>query len=387
MSAKILIGADIVPTEGNYEFFKKGDVTYLIGEELQEKINESDFTIFNLEVPLTDKEEPIVKGGPNLIAPTYTINGLKAINRHFFTLANNHILDQSKQGLDSTIKLLGQAGIAYAGAGKNLKEAKKPYIFEIEGIKIGIYCCAEHEFTIATETTAGANPFDPLESLDHVVMLKGQCDYVIVLYHGGKEHYRFPSPYLQKVCRKLVDKGADLVVCQHSHCIGAYEKWKSGQIVYGQGNFLFDHSESKYWQTSLLIDVNLRKSAEGIQANYLFYPLKKENEKVRLAQGEIALQILSEFQERSNAILKTEYVQKEYQIFAEDMLDNYLAAFSGARTKNFLFRVVNKFSGHRLLKWKMRRKYREQEKIRIRNYLECEAHRELVLRGLTGGKR
>ena len=42
--------------------------------------------------------------------------------------------------------------------------------------------------------------------------LKKQCDYVIVLYHGGKEHYRYPSPYLQKVCRKIVDKGADIVV-------------------------------------------------------------------------------------------------------------------------------------------------------------------------------
>ena len=79
-----------------------------------------------------------------------------------------------------------------------------------------------------------------MESLDHIQNLKDQCDYVIVLYHGGKEHYRYPSPYLQRVARKMVEKGADLVVCQHSHCIGCYEKYKDSMIIYDQGNFIFE---------------------------------------------------------------------------------------------------------------------------------------------------
>lgn len=55
-----------------------------------------------------------------------------------------------------------------------------------------MYTCAEHEFTIATENTPGANPFDPLESLDHIQELKSKCDFVLVLYHGEKAHYRYP---------------------------------------------------------------------------------------------------------------------------------------------------------------------------------------------------
>ena len=225
MSVKLMIGADLVPTESNYEYFKSGNVDALLGDKLIKKLRDVDFTIFNLEVPLTDKMTPIEKCGPNLIAPTYTIKGLNAINPSFFSLANNHILDQGEQGLESTIKLLNENGIAYAGAGSNLEEAKQPFICEIDGIKMGIYCCAEHEFTIATERKAGANPFDPLESLEHVAELKNQCDYVIVLYHGGKEHFRYPSPELQKRCRKMIERGANLVVCQHSHCIGAEEVW------------------------------------------------------------------------------------------------------------------------------------------------------------------
>lgn len=51
---------------------------------------------FNLEVPLTDKEEPIPKCGPNLVTHIITINGIKALNPSLIALANNHILDQGE---------------------------------------------------------------------------------------------------------------------------------------------------------------------------------------------------------------------------------------------------------------------------------------------------
>lgn len=145
---------------------------------------------------------------------------MKQMRNLFFTLANNHILDQGEQGLHSTMDVLNSNNIPFAGVGKNIQEASKPYIKQFENFRLGVYCCAEHEFSIANENKAGANPFDPLESLDHISQLKKEVDYLVVLYHWGKEHYRYPSPNLQKTCRKLVEKGADLVVCQHSHFIG-----------------------------------------------------------------------------------------------------------------------------------------------------------------------
>ncbi|MFW6015997.1 MAG: hypothetical protein ACOCRK_06130 [bacterium] len=63
-------------------------------------------------------------------------------------------------------------------------------------LKTGIYTCADHEFTIATCNSPEENPFDSIESVDHIKDLKKRCDYLIVLYHEGKEHYRYPSPYL-----------------------------------------------------------------------------------------------------------------------------------------------------------------------------------------------
>ena len=47
MPAKIIIGADLVPTESNYNYFKGCETEYLIGKKITEKLNNADFTIFN----------------------------------------------------------------------------------------------------------------------------------------------------------------------------------------------------------------------------------------------------------------------------------------------------------------------------------------------------
>ena len=290
---------------------------------------------------------------------------MKKLDIDLFTLANNHIMDQDVQGLESTIKVLTEKGIDYVGAGNTLLETQKPYIIEKDGTRIGIYACAEHEFSIAEEDKPGANPFDPLESPDHIAELKQHCDFVIVLYHGGKEHYRYPSPNLQKICRKMCEKGADLIICQHTHCIGCEEKYNNSTIVYGQGNFLFDASDSEFWRTSLLVSVD----TEAKRIEYI--PLEKREYGVAFSED---IQILKDFYKRSEQIKNPEFIQKKYSEFAQSMRQGYIGTFAG---RSWLFRIINKLCGHRLKK-----KISEKRKLAIRNYVECEAHRELLLEGL-----
>ena len=239
-----VIGADIVPTDSNMQLFVQRDMKTLIGDELISILKNAEYRIFNLETPLTDVAQPIIKHGPNLITPTAAVEGFKELGIDLLTIANNHIMDQGECGLFSTIQTLDRAEINYVGAGRNIREACRPFTFRFNGKDIGIYACTEHEFSVADDNRPGANPFDPLWSLDHVEELHKSVDYVIILYHGGKEHYRYPSPMLQKTCHRLVDKGADLVLCQHSHCIGCEEKYRDGTIVYGQGNFIFDNDDN-----------------------------------------------------------------------------------------------------------------------------------------------
>lgn len=376
----IIIGADVVPTLSNTDLFKNGDAVSLAGKELCELLGQADYVICNLEIPLSDQTSPIDKFGPNLIAPTSCINGIRALGISLVTLANNHIFDHGEQGLTSTIRELNKAGIAFTGAGNSLSEANKPFYFSVQDKCYGVYACAEHEFSIAGENSPGANPFDVFESPDHIASMKDRCDYVIVLYHGGKEHYRYPSPYLQKACRKMVEKGADLVICQHSHCIGCEEKYRDGTIVYGQGNFIFSQNDNEFWNTGLLIEV----SGNG-RINYI--PVIRTTDGVRLADAKEKTKILDEFILRSKRITETGFIENEYREYAIKSINGYIKYFSVFHNSLF-FRGLNKLS-HYLLEKQIVHRYLGKRQTGLINFIECEAHRELFITGLknSGGRR
>lgn len=369
----IIIGADIVPTARNYDLFSSENIVELVGEDLRNIMNNASYRIFNMETPLVDEASPISKWGPALRAPTKVVAGYEELKINLLTLANNHIMDHGINGLLSTINVLKKSKISYVGVGDNSTSASQPFIFNFSSKKIGVFACVENEFSVASAHSAGANAFDPLTSLDQVSELKKSCDFVIVLYHGGKELYRYPSPYLQRLCRRIVDKGADLVVCQHSHCVGCGEKWKQGNIVYGQGNFIFDADDFEEWKTGLLVKIDSNFNVD-------YVPIQKINEKIRLATDVIANQIISDFEKRSLLILKPEFVINEYQKFSEQFLDTYLTACLGSN--NIFVRALNKLTKGKAAKYVLRKRYKKSEMLALINYIECEAHRELFLTGL-----
>ena len=373
----ICLGGDIVPTKINEQLFVDGDGQGLLGDELLNILTASDANIFNLETPLCDELDPIVKCGPNLHAKSACVNGLKAMHVTAMGCANNHTLDQGEKAMFHTKQLLMEQGIDVFGIGANLAEAVKPYIIEKNGHKVGIYACAEHEFTIATETKAGANPYDALYSFDHVAELKAVCDYVIVMFHGGKEYYRYPSPDIQRVCHHFVEKGADLIVTQHTHCIGCREDYLGGKIIYGQGNFLFEQSafgNRRFYANGLLLKVVFDESVEVEELPVVL----DEKGYLSLAKDEVKELIMQGYRQRSTDILQNGFVEKEYQQFACKTIEGYLRIPFGYINDNIIMRILNRLLGRRLYFWLLNRKHR----LSMLNIIECEAHRELFVLGL-----
>ena len=370
METTIIIAGDLGPTPSNYSFFSSGKIGELIDNRLMNQILSADYRVFNLEVPLTDNGAPIPKDGPNLKAPLTSITGIKQLNPSVVTLANNHIFDYGEEGLIDTLNLLSEYEIRFVGAGMDLSEACKPVFLEGEGHKIGIYASAEHEFSIAKDNRPGANPLEFLESFDHISDLKSDSDYVIILHHGGKEHYRYPSPELQKVCKKMVDQGADLVICQHSHCIGSYEKYKDGVIIYGQGNFLFDRHNNDFWSTGLLI-----KATFSEKMALEFLPISKRGKGVELAVPEQGEVIMEEFFKRSEQIIAPGFVEDQFEKYCMENGQYYLATLAGmGKTVRRTDKVLNRLFT-RLI-------YSRNKLDIVRNHFECETHRELILKYL-----
>src|SRR5437660_841918 len=188
----ILIGADICPIEGNRPYFKQGDAKSLFNDLLPE-FEQADLCIANLECPLIEQSTPILKTGPTFGEESACINGIKQAGIDVLGLANNHVLDHGSSGLKNTLEVCAKAGIATVGAGDNLEAARRIWIKEIKGIKVGILAVAEHEFSIATKDSPGANPLDLIDCVRNLKSSSDSFDYLIVLLHGADE-FHVPTP-------------------------------------------------------------------------------------------------------------------------------------------------------------------------------------------------
>ena len=372
MSLEILIGADVVPTASNMEAFQTSEPKLLFGG-LEEIWLAADARIINLETPLADQDSAAQKCGPAFRVPTACANGIAALQPTGVCLCNNHILDQGAEGLVSTRAALKARHIASFGAGEDLDEADQPFFFVKHGIRVGVYAVCEHEFSFATERKAGANPIDLINFSDRIREIKSNCDRLIVLYHGGREGYAYPSPDVQRICRKAAECGASLVVCQHSHCIGSSERWNNATIVYGQGNLLFDMDDTiEGFDTGMLIRYTIGDyGTESVD----YVPIVRAVGGAALANEEKAAELLDGFERRSKRIRIEGFVSARYETYADAQKDKLFHVFLSG---NPMLKTLNVLSGRRPLKM-----YRQQSKTNILNTLRCESIRELMIRGLV----
>jgi len=364
----IIIGGDTCPIGRNEKLFIQGDARSLLNDLMCE-FELADFAIVNLECPLVNESSPIEKVGPNLRAPVACVEGLRAMRIAVVGLANNHIMDHGINGLQSTIKALDKHGIAHVGAGESIDEARMIHVREVNGIRIGILAVTEHEFGIASRCRAGANPLDIIDFVRNINENRSRYDVLIVLVHGGNEHYIYPRPGLINTCRFLVEQGASAVICQHSHCVGCIETYLGSPIIYGQGNFLFDMpSPFSSWHIGCLVRLSIDSQgccdaslvpihqAEKKPGAHLM-PLNKKNH------------FLKTLDVRSSHLANPQAIEEKWKAFCRDNKRFYLHTLHG--NPSFFRRLVGKLDFLHYLD----RPAKQRARL---NIVQCESHQEAL---------
>ncbi len=366
----ILVGGDVCPIGRSMPYFHQGDAPAMFND-LMPEFEDADLTIVNLECPLIEVESPISKGGgPILGASSPCIAGLKNAGVQVANLANNHILDHGPEGLRNTMRVCREAGIAVVGAGENLRLAGQVLAREIAGVKIGVLAVAEHEFSIAREESPGANPLDVIEFVKTMRAHRDGFDYMLVLLHGGKEHYRYPSPKLQKVCRFMIEEGADAVICQHSHCPGCYETYQGGFIVYGQGNLIFDDFPNPRpdWHRGYLVTLTVKPGTTS-EMHVTPYIQSDARAGARRMEKSEAMVFKSDLEKESALIRDTSFVRRQWRQYCQSQKYTY---FNILRGHSRLLRGLNKLLHFSDLL------YSDKELEVLRNVVRCETHREVL---------
>lgn len=361
--SKILLFGDICPTKDYRPLFDKGRI---FSDEILEDIKSADFVVGNLECPATDSNKPIDKTGPCLKSMPGDLKMLASVGFNAFSLANNHILDYGSTGVKDTLLNLNDNELAYFGAGVNKEAASKPLIVRIGNHRVAFLSFAEAEFNLATADSPGANHFDPYESFDVIKRIKSEVDYLLVLYHGGIEYYQYPSPLVQKKCRKMIDSGADFVAIQHSHCIGTVETYNNGTIIYGQGNSVFGvRHNSPTWNKGLLVEIDL-------ESGLLKYkPISASSNGIAYSDKQEALNVLRDFHSRSAKLIDNGWIHRSWTDFCYKQRALILPQLFG---KSKWFNRLNRLFANKL----MDILYSRFSKMVTLNLLRCEAHHEVI---------
>lgn len=98
-----------------------------VGRSLKEFITRADVRIANMETTLThfDCYASTFCGGTWLSASPDVLYELDRFGFQYYSFANNHSMDYSYGGVESTIRALKDHGCAFSGSGMNLEEATR----------------------------------------------------------------------------------------------------------------------------------------------------------------------------------------------------------------------------------------------------------------------
>jgi poly-gamma-glutamate synthesis protein (capsule biosynthesis protein) len=204
------------------------------------------------------------------ILPHYQKAGFNLVN-----IANNPVMYHGMACFTRHLDVLDAAGMAYAGGGRNITEARRPGIVEKNGVKVALVARTSVGFVDAGATAdkpgvarfkirtayemhdrvhevPGSPPIihtmpdegDRAALAEDIKTARSQADVVVLSWHWGVSSATGGGGglvgYQKEMAHFAIDAGADLVVGHHPHVLQGIEVYKGKVIAYSLGNYLHD---------------------------------------------------------------------------------------------------------------------------------------------------
>jgi poly-gamma-glutamate synthesis protein (capsule biosynthesis protein) len=242
----IVLTGDILLDRGVRRVIDKHGVDHLFTEGVDSVFRSAQVVVGNLECPATKIQSPVQK--------LYIFRGepewLEALKRHGIThlnLANNHSIDQGREGLLDTRQNIIDAGITAIGAGANMTEAAEPVLLSRTPRNVwlvpSLRLALENYAYLPDKPCVSQEPMDSLLNRVHRLRKADSTAVIIVSLHWGGEHTMHPVNSQRWDARQIIRAGADVLVCHHTHTLQDVEDINGHSVFYSIGNFIFDQSK------------------------------------------------------------------------------------------------------------------------------------------------
>ena len=227
----------------------------------------ADLILANLEAPVTESRATREDKLFNFRASASALAALDP--RCVLSLANNHMMDFGPEGLFDTLAALDNRGFTHAGAGRNLEEARRPAMVEVNGVTVAVICVADPRYSPAGADSPGTCPASPALLRETLQDLRGRVQVIIVSCHMGMEYLWTPSPLMSSTAELCLNEGARIVLFHHAHRVSGETRDERGLVIWGAGNYVFTQGAPagfRPWYRSLVWRVALSAQGKGVDA-------------------------------------------------------------------------------------------------------------------------
>jgi len=377
MGIKLGLAGDFCPQGRIKAAIQQNNWQHLF-KDMREELLHNDLNVVDLECPLVPagKARPIAKTGPHLSGMPEATAILNYLNIRLVATANNHFMDFGPAGQEATYQALKLSEIDWVGSGKNKREASRLYCTTIKDVVLAIINVAENEWSTTRGARPGVNPIDPVKAYYQIREARQKADFVVVIAHGGNEHYNLPSPRIKETFRFFVDSGADAVAAHHTHTISGFEIYQGRPIFYGLGNFCFDWPglSGKPWNTGMFLQLDFAKGSP-VKFDYRLFKQNDKEAGIMLLHGSELAEVEGMLESLNQHIADDKKLRSSFDKYCQEVSNIYrawLEPYSG--------RFLPGLHRRGLLPSLLTRR----KKLLYTNIIRCEAHREVLLKVLTG---
>ncbi len=168
-------------------------------------------------------------------------------------LANNHVRDFGRAGLEETLDVLHGAGLRTAGAGRSAEEAYAPVALPLpHGGRVLVFALGAGTSGVPAGWAATADrsgvayvpeptPAVAAAAVRRIRQVKRAGDLVVVSVHWGSNWGYLVPRDQRRFAHALVDGGADVVHGHSSHHPRPFEVHRGRLILHGCGDFIDDY--------------------------------------------------------------------------------------------------------------------------------------------------
>ncbi|MBK5719624.1 CapA family protein [Dysgonomonas sp. Marseille-P4677] len=255
-------------------------------KHVADEIKRADIAVVNMEVTLPGIN---YTGYPRFGSPDEYAFALKEAGFDIFLIANNHILDKGKKGLERTITILDSMKVKHTGAFINAekRDLYYPLMMIKNGIRIAMinYTYDTNGYTVTKPNIV--NYIDKKQILRDIDAAKTmKADIIIANMHWGIEYVLKQNKEQEDLANFLIKNGVHLVIGGHPHVVQPIDIRKENEeikniVVYSMGNLI---SGMKPVNTTggMIVKIDISKNGDQpIKIDSLSYSLVWVNKLIK----------------------------------------------------------------------------------------------------------